>query len=72
VQQTFMYRISDMRELNLNYWEKLKHLGLYLLERRRERYIILYIWKMITGLAPNFERETLRIVTRYCKRRRRL
>jgi hypothetical protein len=42
VQRTFTYRISGMRELDLNYWDRLKHLGLYSLERRRERYIILY------------------------------
>jgi hypothetical protein len=41
VQRTFMHRINGMRELNLNHWERLKHLGLYSLERRRERYIIL-------------------------------
>jgi hypothetical protein len=52
VQRTLKYRISGMRELNLNYWERLKHLGVYSLERRREWYIILYTWKMITGLAP--------------------
>jgi hypothetical protein len=50
----------------------LKHLGLSSLERRRGRYIIMYIWKMITGLAPNFESETSRIVTRYNERRERL
>jgi hypothetical protein len=44
-----------MRELDLNYWDRLKHLGLYSLEKKRERYIILYTLKMITGLAPNFE-----------------
>ena len=32
----------------------LKSLGLYYLQRRRERYCIIYIWKMIEGLAPNF------------------
>jgi hypothetical protein len=52
VQRTFTCRISGMRELNLDYWGRLKHLGLYSLEKR-ERYIILYTWKMITGLAPN-------------------
>jgi hypothetical protein len=58
-----------MRELNLNYWERLKHLALYSLEERRERYIIQYTWKVLTGLAPNLESETSRIVTRYRERR---
>ena len=36
------------------YHERLKSLGLYSLQRRRERYCIIYIWKIIEGLAPNF------------------
>ena len=36
------------------YHERLKSLGLYCLQRRRERYCIIYIWKIIEGLAPNF------------------
>jgi hypothetical protein len=71
VQRTFTNRISGIRELNLNCWERLKHLGLYSQERR-ERYIILNTWNMITGLAPNFESQTSRIVTRYNERRGRL
>jgi hypothetical protein len=65
VQRTFSSRISGMRELDLNYWERLKPLGLYSLERRRKRYIIVYTWKMITGLARNFVSEISKIVTYY-------
>ena len=36
------------------YHERLKSLGLYSLQRRRERYCIIYVWKIIEGLAPNF------------------
>ena len=36
------------------YHERLKSLGLYTLQRRRERYCIIYIWKIIEGLALNF------------------
>ena len=36
------------------YHERLKSLGLYSLQRRRERYCIISIWKFIEGLAPNF------------------
>ena len=36
------------------YHERLKSLGLYSLQRRRERYCIIYIWKIIESLAPNF------------------
>ena len=38
---------------HLNYWERRSHLKLYSLERRRERYMMVCVWKMITGLVPN-------------------
>ena len=37
----------------LDYWERLKAMKLYSLERRRERYHIIYIWKVLEGLVPN-------------------
>ena len=37
----------------MNYWERLKHLGLYSLQHRRERYQIIYVWKILEGLVPN-------------------
>ena len=52
VQRTFTSKISSIA--HLNYWERLKYLKLYSLERRRERYRIIYIWKMINNLVPNF------------------
>ena len=70
VQRTFTSRIRGMEELN--YWERLRHLGLYSLQRRRERYVILYTWKILTGMAPNFESETFRIETHHNERRGRL
>ena len=42
------------RSPDMPYHERLKSLGLYSLQRRRERYCIIYIWKIIEGLAPNF------------------
>ena len=36
-----------------DYWERLQKLHLYSLERRRERYCIIYVWKMLEGLVPN-------------------
>ena len=41
----------------LQYWEKLKYLNLYSLERRSERYQIIYTWCIIEGLVPNFNYE---------------
>ena len=36
-----------------DYWERLQKFHLYSLERRRERYCIIYVWKMLEGLVPN-------------------
>ena len=35
-----------------NYWERLKKLRLYSQERRRERYRIIYMWKVFENLVP--------------------
>ena len=59
IQRSFTSRIKVLE--HLNYWERLKALSLYSLQRRRERYLIIYVWKIVQGLAPNFEREELRI-----------
>ena len=52
VQRSFTRRIWGMTELN--YWDRLKKLKLYSLERRRERYCIIYVWKILHNMAPNF------------------
>ena len=51
LQRSYLRKIQSLRQLN--YWEQLKELNLYSLERRRERYIAIYVWKIIEGLAPN-------------------
>ena len=51
VQRSFTRRVSGLQ--GLNYWERLQKLNLYSLERRRERYIILYIWKSWHNLVPD-------------------
>ena len=51
VQRSFTARIAGLG--HLGYWERLAHLKLYSLERRRERYIIIYIYKIINKLVPN-------------------
>ena len=62
VQQNFTRHMQEFRQYNPDlkiyvcttpYWERLKVLNLYSLQRRRERYLILYIFKIINGLAPN-------------------
>ena len=51
VQRSFLKKIGGM--YTLSYWEQLKKLGLYSLERRRERYRMFYVWKIIEGIVPN-------------------
>ena len=48
------------KKININdinhqpdYWERLQILCIYSLQRRRERYAILYTWKVIHNLYPN-------------------
>ena len=51
VQRTFTHKISGMEEKN--YWERLSSLKLYSLQRRRERFIFLHMFKIFTNLSPN-------------------
>ena len=51
VQRSFTRKIENMRDLD--YWSRLKILNLYSVQRRRERYIILYIFKIVHNLVPN-------------------
>ena len=50
IQRSFTKHITGMNDMP--YHERLKSLGLYSLQRRRERYCIIYI--IIEGMAPNF------------------
>ena len=61
IQRSFTARIAGMDQLT--YWERLEHLKLYSLERRRERYIILYTYKIIQNLVPNFRDDRFTINT---------
>ena len=50
LQREFTRRINGCQAIN--YWDRLKRLKL-LLQRRRERYIILTMWKILHGNIPN-------------------
>ncbi len=39
--------------VGIDYWETLRKLGLFSLERRRERYLIIYTWKIMEKIVPN-------------------
>ena len=56
IQQSFLRRI---RGISSNYSQALKQIKLYSLERRRERYIVIQIWKIIEGLVPNLNQSLL-------------
>ena len=51
VQRAFTRRVDGMK--GLDYWTRLKRLNLMSLQRRRERYIILQIFKCLNGICPN-------------------
>ena len=51
LQKDFLNRIPALR--GNNYWQKLKILKMISLQRRQERYRIIYIWKILEGIAPN-------------------
>ena len=40
--------------MDLSYKDRLAVLNIYSLERRRERYLIIYIWKILENIVPNF------------------
>ena len=63
VQRSFTARIAGLQ--HLNYWQRLDHLKLYSLERRRERYLVLYIYKIINKLVPNLRDTRFSIKTYY-------
>ena len=51
VQRHFTSKLVGLS--GMNYWDRLQFLNIYSLERRRDRYIIMYVWKVIQALAPN-------------------
>ena len=51
IQRSFTKYISGMQ--NLSYHQRLNALRLYSLQRRRDRYIVIYMWKILENLVPN-------------------
>ena len=51
IQKSFTRKIRSLRRDN--YWERLNAYKLYSLQRRRERYRILYVWKILEKIVPN-------------------
>lgn len=61
VQRTFTSKIAGMDALN--YWDRLVALNLYSLQRRRERYDAIYVWKIIENKVPNISGGTNRQIS---------
>ena len=51
VQKSFTRKVDRMN--GLDYWLRLKLLRLYSVERRQERFMIVYLLKMLHGIVPN-------------------
>ena len=83
VQRRFTSRIRQFNTFDaqlgryictVSYWIRLRTLNIFSLERRRERYMIIHLYKIIIGLVPNpdfqireFERTNIKILPKYCK-----
>ena len=63
VQRSFTAKIQGLG--NLNYWERLRRLSMYSLQRRRERYTIILVWKIYNNLSPNSMNINFRETSRY-------
>ena len=55
VQYNLVNKIKDNKLQDLSYWDKLKELHLYSQERRRERYQVIFIWKISQGLVSGYD-----------------
>ena len=59
VQRSFTSKIEGLS--GKSYWERLEALNLMSLQRRRERYIIITMWKILNGFVPNDMRIDFRL-----------
>ena len=51
IQRVFTSKITGMS--SLSYWERIRSLEIMSLQRRRERYIIIHMWKLLHEIVPN-------------------
>ena len=54
IQRSLVSRIGDNRIQSLFYWEKLRSLRLYSQEKRRERYMIIFEWKIFQQMGSGY------------------
>ena len=54
IQRNFLKKIQTQNHNNItDYWDHLEQFKLYSLQRRRERYAIIYTWKVIHNIYPD-------------------
>ena len=53
VQEHFLSKVAGTE--NFNHWERLKFLHLYSQKRRRERYVMIFLWKISEGRDKGYE-----------------
>ena len=63
VQRTFTSKINGIQ--HMNYWERLNYLGIMSLQRRRDRYVIIHMWKILHGKCPNDNRIEFKPLSRF-------
>ena len=51
LQRSFTARVQGLK--HLNYWDRMKVLKIQSIQRRFERYKVIYAWKIVRGLVPN-------------------
>ena len=52
VQRHFTSKVKGLEDME--YWERLQDLKLYSQERRRERYILIFLWKISQGMVKGY------------------
>ena len=68
IQRAFTRKIRSSTSNNKeDYWQRLESYHLYSLERRRERYRIIYVWKILEGVVPNLSGRS-QINAKLCQR----
>ena len=55
IQRHFLSQVSCLK--HLDYWEKLRAAKIYSQERRRERYMTIFLWKISQGMTSGYNLE---------------
>ena len=63
VQRSFTRKISGLQDNS--YERRLITLKLFSLERRRDRYRMIYVWRILIGLSPNFDDDRFKMSAFY-------